>query len=185
MIEIRKAKSTDLKRVEYICRMTARGLPKKDEVIGKIISLTYSTYYIEQEIENCFVLCDDEVVGYIICSTDAKRFNKLFKTDYIKRISKISKSEARKLQFIPVPYMIFKNIFPAHLHINLLEDYQGKGYGTKMINALLDELKNKNIKSVMLLADSENTGAIRFYERNGFKKFVTAFGGVGMYKKLR
>ena len=48
-----------------------------------------------------------------------------------------------------------------------------------------NELKEKKVKAVMLLAAAENTGAIRFYERNGFKKFITAFGGVGMYKKIR
>ena len=81
--------------------------------------------------------------------------------------------------------MLLKCCYPAHLHINLLPEYQGKGFGTLMINSLLDELKEKKVKSIMLLADAENTGAIRFYERNGFKKFITAFGGVGMYKKLR
>jgi ribosomal protein S18 acetylase RimI-like enzyme len=186
MIEIRKAKKEDLAKVMYICRMTAGNLSIRDEAIGKINGLTYSAYYIEYEVENCFVLCDDEnVVGYIICSVDEKKFRKTFYKEYIKKIAEINKSEARKVSCIPIPYMLLKWWYPAHLHINLLPDYQGKGYGTQMIKALLSELKEKKIKSVMLLADAENTGAIKFYERNGFKRFITAFGGVGMYKKLR
>ncbi|MBQ4104658.1 MAG: GNAT family N-acetyltransferase [Clostridia bacterium] len=186
MAEIRKAKKSDLERVMYVCRMTAGNLSIRDEAIGKINGLTYAAYYIEHEADNCFVLCDGEVVvGYIICSTDEKNFRKAFYKDYIKKIAEINKSEARKVLFIPIPYMLLKGFFPSHLHINLLPDYQGKGYGTQMINTLLSELKKKGIKSVMLLADAENTGAIKFYENNDFKKFVTAFGGVGMYKKLR
>ncbi len=186
MVEIRKAKKSDLEKVMYICRMTAGNLSIRDEVIGKVNGLTYAAYYVEHETENCFVLCDDgEVVGYIICSADEKKFRKTFYREYIKKIAEIHKGEARKVFFVPIPYLLLKCFYPAHLHINLLPEYQSKGYGTLMINSLIDELKGKNVKSVMLLADAENTGAIRFYERNGFKKFITAFGGVGMCKKLR
>ena len=170
----------------YICRMTAGNLSVKNEAIGRINGLTYAAYYIEHEAENCFVLCDDgNVVGYIISSVNEKKFRKTFYKDYVKRIAEINKSEAGKVLFIPIPYMLLKWFYPSHLHINLLPEFQGKGYGTLMINSLLDELKARNVKAVMLLADAENTGAVRFYERNGFKKFITAFGGVGMYKKLR
>ena len=80
--------------------------------------------------------------------------------------------------------MIFKKIYPAHLHINILEDYQGKGYGTELMNTLLLKLKEKGIKGVMLLAAEGNAGAVKFYKRNGFKTFVTAPGGVAMGRKL-
>ena len=137
------------------------------------------------ETENCFVLCDNgNVVGYIICSADVKKFRKAFYKDYIKRIAEINKHEAVKAAFIPIPYMLLKWCYPAHLHINLLPEYQSRGYGTLMINALLSELGAKSVKAVMLLANAENTGAVKFYEKNGFKKFITAFGGVGMYKKI-
>ena len=109
MIEIRKAKKEDLAKVMYICRMTAGNLSIRDEAIGKINGLTYSAYYIEHEVENCFVLCDDEnVVGYIICSVDEKKFRKTFYKEYIKKIAEINKSEARKVSCIPIPYMLLK-----------------------------------------------------------------------------
>ena len=113
------------------------------------------------------------------------KLNKKYKEKYIKQIKKIDKKSALMARFVPVPYLLLRFKYPAHLHINLLPSYQSKGYGTLMINSLLDELKKKKVKAVMLLAAAENTGAIRFYERNGFKKFITAFGGVGMYKKIR
>lgn len=186
MAEIRKAEIGDLERVEYICRMTADEESIKDEKAGRIVSLIYSTYYIEEETDNCFVLVDNgEVVGYIISSVNPLKLNKKYKEKYIKQIKKIDKKSALMARFVPVPYLLLRFKYPAHLHINLLPSYQSKGYGTLMINSLLDELKKKKVKAVMLLASAENTGAIRFYERNGFKKFITAFGGVGMYKKIR
>jgi ribosomal protein S18 acetylase RimI-like enzyme len=81
--------------------------------------------------------------------------------------------------------MFFKSKYPAHLHINLLPEYQGKGYGTEMLETLFAALKERGINGVMLLASAENKGAIKFYKRNGFKTLVTAFGGVAMGKKLQ
>lgn len=185
MVEIRKAEIGDLERVEYICRMTADEKSIKDEKAGRVVSLMYSTYYIEEETDNCFVLVDNgEVVGYIISSINPLKLNKKYKEKYVKQIEKIDRKSALMARFIPVPYLILRFMYPAHLHINLLPDYQSKGYGTKMINALLYELKEKGVKSVILLADAKNSGAIKFYKRNGFKKFITAFGGVGMYIKI-
>jgi ribosomal protein S18 acetylase RimI-like enzyme len=80
--------------------------------------------------------------------------------------------------------VIFGKVYPAHLHINLLPEYQNKGYGTELINALTQRLMVKGIKGVMLMASKENTGAIRFYKRNGFKVIIAAFGGIVMGKKL-
>ena len=54
------------------------------------------------------------------------------------------------------------------------------------MEALLDELKKRNVKGVMLTADSDNEGAIRFYERFGFKTLIRSekLNGIVMAKKL-
>ena len=55
MVEIRKAKKSDLEKVMYICSMTAGNLSIRNEVIGKVNGLTYSAYYIEYETEKATV----------------------------------------------------------------------------------------------------------------------------------
>ena len=65
-------------------------------------------------------------------------------------------------------HAIYKNDYPAHLHIDILPDYQSKGIGSKLIKAFCDNLKEQNVKGVMLIVGTENEGARRFYERNGF-----------------
>ncbi len=185
MVKIREAKQQDLERVEYICKMTADEKSINEELAGRITSKIYSTYYIKEETENCFVLEDAGlVVGYIICAENCKNFNKKFGSVYAKEVRKLDKSSGLFARLLPIPYMIFGKWYPAHLHINLLPEYQGKGYGTDLINALIEKLKSKGIKGVMLLAAESNAGAVKFYKRNGFKIFVTAFGGVAMGKKL-
>lgn len=185
MVNIREAKQDDIDRVKYICIQTADEKAKTDKSTGEIIANTYSTYYIREEPETCFVLEDDGlVVGYIICSANVKNFRKNFRKTDLKKIKKINRISAIESWFIPLPYMIFKRIYPAHLHINLLEDYQGKGYGTELMNALLFKLKGMGVKGVMLLAAADNKGAVEFYKKHKFKILITAFGGVAMGKKL-
>jgi len=185
MVNIREVRRDDIDRVKYICIQTADEKAKTDKATGEIIANTYSTYYVREEPGTCFVLEDNGlVVGYIICSTNAKKFRKIFRRIDLKEIKKINKTSAIESWFIPLPYMIFKRIYPAHLHINLLEDYQGKGYGTQLMNELLFKLRGMGVKGVMLLASENNKGAVKFYKKHGFKILVTAFGGVAIGKKL-
>jgi len=185
MAKIREALKTDLERVEYICKMTADEKSINEELAGKITSAIYSTYYIKEESENCFVLEDNSVVeGYILCAENYKAFSKKFRTIYAEDVKKLDKKSGLFAKLLPIPYIIFGKKYPAHLHINLLPEYQGKGYGTDLINTLIKSLQQKGIKGVMLMASKENTGAIKFYKRNGFKIIISAFGGVVMGKIL-
>lgn len=185
MIKIREITQKDVERVKYICKETVPHKENFDETSLEIISNTYASYYVREESETCFGLEDDgELVGYIICSTSVKNFKKNFREKDLQVIKKLNKASYFENWFIPFPYEVFRYTYPAHLHINLLDDYQGKGYGTKLLETLFEALRKRNVKGVMLLASAENEGAIRFYQRNGFKKIVTAFGGVAMGKKL-
>ena len=66
--------------------------------------------------------------------------------------------------------------YPAHMHIDIDSGYTGGGNGTAMVNLLLSHLKSLNVKGVMLIAGSANTGAVRFYKRFGFKTLLKACG---------
>ncbi len=182
---IRQAEKNDITGIEYVCRMTAGPESRRREDIGRKMSLTYSTYYARCEQETCFVLDDDgKVAGYILCAPDFKRYIKGFHKNEIPQIWKIDKRHCIFAYMMPLGYLPFIKQYPAHLHIDLLDEYQGKGYGTKMIQALIDRLIEKGISGVMLIVDKDNHGAQRFYERAGFKKAVSLFGGVVMTKKL-
>ena len=124
--EIRKALKSDLKDVEYICRMTAGPLSRENELVGKIIAKTYSTYYIEEECGNCFVLASGEkAVGYILSSLDAGVFKKVYRKKYVPQIFSLSKKDGVLAWLLPIPYMFFKKNYPAHMHIDILPGFQG------------------------------------------------------------
>ena len=185
MPTIRTARKTDLADAEYICIQTADEILRKTEKRAKITALMFSTYYINEETEHCFVLEDKgKVVGYILCAPSAKRFAKLYRKDNLKKISDLSALWAFIAFFGPVKYSLLKGKYPAHLHIDILEEYQSAGYGKQLMSTLLKHLKKSNIKGVMLSCSANNSRAIAFYKKFGFKKIVTAFGGTLMGKEL-
>lgn len=186
MAEIRKATKSDLARVNYICRQTAGEGARTIELFGQIIEKTYSSYYIEEDYDSCFVLDDGgEAVGYILCAPDAKRFTKIYRKKYVPEIYKLEKKSGVEAWAIPVPYMVLRKKYGAHLHIDLLPEYQHSGYGTKLVNTLIEELKRKNVNGVILCVDSYNKGAIKFYEKNGFKTVLNLKKFRIMGKKLK
>jgi len=52
----------------------------------------------------------------------------------------------------------------------VLSEYQDKGLGTKLLGFATQKAIERNFKKVSLLVSAKNIDAIRFYERNGFKK---------------
>jgi ribosomal protein S18 acetylase RimI-like enzyme len=165
--------------------MTADEKSQTEEKAGKIISTIYSAYYIKEEAENAFVLEDDGlVVGYIVCAKNYKDYSKKFRKIYAEEVKKLDFSAGVFAKMLPLTYLVFSKKYPAHLHIDINADFTGNGNGTKMMTALLEHLKSKNVKGVMLIVGAHNTAAVRFYKRNGFKILCSLFGGTAMAKEL-
>ena len=56
--------------------------------------------------------------------------------------------------------------------IYILKEYQGKGIGRLLVQSVVDDLKDKNLNSMLIWAIEENP-ACRFYETLGGKKIDT------------
>lgn len=56
------------------------------------------------------------------------------------------------------------------ISIYLLPQYIGKGYGTALLRAAIDELKKSGYNEIFLWVLEENYPARKFYEKNGFIK---------------
>ena len=54
------------------------------------------------------------------------------------------------------------------ISIYFLPEYMGKGYGSRLIKYMLDELQKQGFRQVFLRVLEENVRARRFYEKNGF-----------------
>lgn len=186
MATIRPMEQYDIIDVEYICRMTAGEVCRREPVLGNVISKMYSTYYARECRETSFVLVNekDRPVGYVLCESDYRRFRRDYLKNDVPDIWRLNKKHGLEASVFHVPYDVFGRKYPAHLHIDILPEYQSKGYGQEMIKTLLNKLKEMNIPGVMLITNRDNKGAIRFYERLGFKTLLAVGGPVIMAKNL-
>ena len=64
--------------------------------------------------------------------------------------------------------------YPAHLHIDLLPELQGQGFGRRLIDTLRAALAARGVPAVHLGMDAANTGARAFYDRLGFHELASS-----------
>jgi len=56
------------------------------------------------------------------------------------------------------------------LNIGIDPDFKRQGYGTDLLNHLIEELRKRNIGEILLEVRAGNKSAIQFYKRQGFEK---------------
>lgn len=168
MIHIRKYEKKDYEDVRYCCLHSEEN--KNSDRMNEFILETYCNYYIENEPENCFVADNGEgkAVGYIICTENYDRFKKTFYKKYLPRTLKLGINFFFDSMFSALPQRRLKKQYPAHLHIDILPEYQRMGLGSKLVDALCDHLKKSGVKGVMLTAGTKNEKGNAFYKKYGF-----------------
>jgi ribosomal protein S18 acetylase RimI-like enzyme len=75
--------------------------------------------------------------------------------------------------FMPGPH----EAYPSHLHIDLLERAQGRGYGRRMLEQVMDRLRQRGSPGAHLGVSILNTRAVGFYERLGFRELIRVGSG--------
>ena len=174
MATIRPYKEKDRERVQHICLRNAECLDAPQGTQDYIL-LMYCNYYIDQEPGNCFVAVDkdDQPVGYIICCEDYDKYEKVFKEIYLPQAAQISPKRYVDAKLDLLSHSMFKSRYPAHLHIDIYEEYQRMGIGSELIATLRNHLRDKNKDGVMLVCGADNEQAKKFYRKNGFKPLLT------------
>lgn len=61
----------------------------------------------------------------------------------------------------------------------LLEEYQGKGYGQKMLHHVIDTAKARGFTSVILAVNKQNEKAQKAYQRFGFEHYKSVQIDIG------
>ncbi len=167
-MQIRKYQASDKKNMQNICLKTSNI--KLNDKSRQYLNILYNDYYTEQEPDNCFCLVDDDdkAVGYIICSQDYNMYKQTFTKIYLPKLKKVSLIQYifKKCEFILCEK--YSHNYSAHLHIDILKEYTGSGYGSQLMTALTNSLKEKGINGVMLGVAKDNKKAQNFYLKNGF-----------------
>jgi ribosomal protein S18 acetylase RimI-like enzyme len=177
---IRPYRKQDLDAVYDICVRTAdtggdgRGLNSSDTLVGDV----YAAPYVTLEPEHAHILDDGtgQAVGYILGTADTASFARRFRDEWLPvvagRYAEGDPRDADLLQRLHQPeWMVRPGLddYPAHLHIDLLPEWQGRGFGRGLMDAFLGGLRAAGVRGVHLGMSPENTAARAFYDRLGFK----------------
>ncbi len=182
---IRPYMEKDKEDVRFAC-LNSEGPCPFSKGFSHFILTTYCDYFIEKEGGNCFVAADenDRAVGYVICAENYDRYKECFDKEYVTRFKKNETRRIREALASTDLQRKYKKEYPAHLHIDVLPEYQRMGVGHKLIDALCDHLRKKGIPGVMLTVGNKNTVGRRFYEKYGFTLLEEAGGDAAYAIKL-
>jgi ribosomal protein S18 acetylase RimI-like enzyme len=179
-VAIRAYRSSDLEAVYDICVRTgdagqdARGKYSSDRLLGDI----WAAPYVILEPEHAHVLDDGtgRAVGYIIGTADTAKFVERYRAEWLPatadRLADGDPRDEIMLDLHRHPERMLRPEladYPAHLHIDLMPEWQGRGQGRGLMAAFLDGLRAAGVPRVHLGMAPSNTGAYTFYRRLGFR----------------
>ena len=204
-IIIRAARAEDRAGAYFVCLKTGNfgkdGEPfyrDDPDALGRI----FVGPYLEYEPELSLILEDGEgICGYAFGALDSRAFYERYEKEWRPKLTaefpmpqgdptRWTRSQNvhswyhQPDYFCPEPYAEY----PSHLHIDLLERAQGKGFGRRMMEMVMAKLRERGSPGAHLGVSLANTAAFGFYERLGFKELALVGSGndavIYMGKKL-
>ena len=177
---IRLARPDDRRALYNVCLQTgqagtdATGQFDDDALLGSV----YVGPYLELAPDTSFVLDLDGPKGYCLGVVDTQGFARMceelwwpplrqrYPIDVPRRES--DQAVVREIYEPPFAPASITEDYPSHLHIDLLEEARGSGWGKRLVSHLLRDLEAAGSPGVHLVVAQSNEAAIRFYDRLGF-----------------
>lgn len=153
----------------------------------RLFAMLFCRYYLRYERETSFVVVPrDEprrVVGYVLGSTDTERYERGFARRMIPRIAlrtlfvtswRYPRTLIEMLRWgRGVPWREANPAgrrFPAHLHIDILPEFQRQGVGGRLLDRLETRFRDLGVPGIHLVTSSEHRSALPFYEKHGYRR---------------
>ncbi len=193
---VRRYRPEDRAALYDICVRTgheggdARDVYPDHDLLPTIFAAPYAVL----EPDLTFVLDDGagNAVGYILGTADTPRFVKEFRTDWLPQVADRYPAPSgppatpteMMITLLHTPErMVLPELadHPAHLHIDLLPDWQRRGHGRALMYRFLSELHGKGVGAVHLAMVTTNTPARAFYDRLGFGELAVPDPGPVTY----
>lgn len=195
MPRIRPFRGGDEAAVADICVKTAdagadaTGIFDDDAIWAEVFVLPY----VHRHADLAYVVEADDgrVAGYIVCAPDTTQFEQWFHDEWWPmrgaRWPMPESEQSRQDGTLIYAYSRrggaepYADRYPAHLHVDLLPELQGQGWGRRLVETLVAALSVRGVTGLHLAASTDNAAAIAFYPRVGFTPLpshtgVQAFG---------
>jgi ribosomal protein S18 acetylase RimI-like enzyme len=196
VLQIRPATLHDLPGAYRVCLLTGDSgrdgttLFRDPDLLGHV----YVGPYIVGQPGTQLVLTDgDGVAGYLLSADDSRAFEAwaeaewwpVLRDRYPLRDDETADADLVRLIHRPVlaPGDVIGE-YPAHLHIDLLEQARGRGLGRALMERLLGDLRARGVRGVHMDVAVGNQNAIGFYEHLGFRVLGSDPDGVLMGVRL-
>jgi len=189
--QIRPYRPSDRAALSEVCVKTAdagrdaTGILSDDTLWGDLFAVPYAQRH--PDLAWVVETDDERVIGYIVATDDTDAFYAWFRGEwwpaFRERFPRPETPTTREDHMVTYGYTRAPGVeplaaeYPAHLHIDLLPETQGQGFGRTLIATLFDELARRGVSGLHLGMDPNNTGAAAFYERLGMTPLPTAPGG--------
>jgi ribosomal protein S18 acetylase RimI-like enzyme len=162
----------------------------------KVLGHVFAGPYIYLQTEAAFVLEDSQgVCGYVLGAIDSESFYERMANEWFPKVREsYSRPTGDPAGWTPTEHIV--NIlfnsdepklfpgYPSHLHIDLIERAQGSGQGRKMMETVLDCLKENRSPGVHLGMSDKNDHAYGFYIHYGFSELERDGGTIYMGLKF-
>jgi len=176
----------DLDRLYVICLRTgaagqdATDLVKDPLLFGEL----YAAPYAVLEPEHAFVIDDGNgtAIGYALGALDTLAFQARCEVEWwpARRARHPAGSGGNGLDDLLItmlhhPHLADDDVmadYPSHLHVDLLPEAQGVGWGRRLMEHLHDALRTDGSHGVHLGVSTRNERALRFYDHLGYEELA-------------
>jgi ribosomal protein S18 acetylase RimI-like enzyme len=184
---IRGAVLSDMPHLYEICLKTgdagkdAGALYADPYLLGQY----FAAPYLAHDASLCFVACDDGTArGYIVGTADTGKFSAWLEHEWLPPLRKtyaagsvfvraLKDADRQMVSVIQekqgAASPAYLEEYPAHLHIDLLPDIQGRGVGRTLMDTFFSALRKRGVTGCHLGVGKANAGARTFYHRLGFR----------------
>ena len=160
----------------------------------KLIGHIYSAPYALLEPGLALVAEDDEgVAGFAVGTLDTEKWQERLEAEWWPKLRRQYADPAaepptewsadhRRANTIHRPRRTPRQVvdlYPAHLHLNLLARTQGRGAGTLLFSEWMVHASRHGVRATHVGVNSANTRAVRFWSKRGFDRLKLEDGSQG------
>lgn len=177
---IRPATPADEQQIAHICLLTgadggdAAGRFGDDTALADVFALPYLHG------PSCFAWVVDiggKASGYVVAAADTQAFQEWFSGEWWPARGPLhTEKTSDDAWLLPAAEDSTRCLseavadYPAHLHIDLLPELQGAGWGRRLIDTLMAQLAEHGVHGVHLVVPRANKPAQEFYPKVGFAR---------------